>query len=351
MNKTTKIIFAFSIIFYITYLTINSYQVKTEFLAGADYIINGKNLYSDFKTTYSPAQFYLIAFIKNLFRNDNQVTIFFIALSALIPILSFQITNKTTNNKFIFISFIFPLIFLLFFPQIFSSIIPGIIFILLSTYYLFRLFETGNKKHLIFSGIMLGIAGTFRHDAVSYMYGAEFWSVFFFGFPKETKSVFKKILFGFKDAFIFTFGIILVIVPVFLLLISVVPSIDLYENLIRFPLNEWRVENATPFPNPLNYSIFKEFQLIFQSILFYIPLIVFALTAIYLYINSKRKTLTNQEIKFWKVILLFNVGINFYNNAMIISDMEHILPVIVIASILIIPLIEIIKKAQSKKID
>ena len=341
---------AFSSVFY----GINLYD-EGVVLMGAEHISQGALPYKDFWTLYSPGQFYLAAFAQNVI-GDNvfYLRLAFIFISLLIPWLSYKLTSKITDNKLAFLAFIVPAVMIWIYPLFYRSIASSVVLVLLSAYFLFRLFETREKKYLIFAGLMMGFTALFRHDVAGYMYGAEFWAVFFFGFPKDEKSIWKKILKGFWDGVIFSFGIALVFLPAAAYFLVNVPLTDLWHQLILFPLGDFGANRGLPFPFPWDFvgtgaTPGEIARSLYGGTVFYLPFVIFAFTAIFLYLNSKKKSLTSADVKFWKIILLFNIGINFYNHALVRSETEHVLPALFISAILLVPMTEIIFWKFNKK--
>jgi hypothetical protein len=303
-------------------------------------IENGNLLYRDVQTYVAPGQYFLVKSINNYLSENSYnliITILFVFSISLIFRKSYQNnSNKNKHTILIYFGILFSTGLLIYkFSDISSALLSSFLIVLINTIVIFRYYETKQLKYLIVGGILLGIAGVFRHDVLSYLYGAEFWGIFFFGIKlysdKEDKWI-RKFLSGMKYGIIFTFGILIIILPVFVLIYLNTDSSSLYYQLVEFPLFEYKDYFAIPLPNPFSFISIVD---TFQSIWFYIPLLVFVITAIKLYINSKSKKLTSDSLKFWKIIFLFNLGINSYNQALIVSDTYHLLPALIVGAILI----------------
>lgn len=331
----------------ILFLFLFSFAFSDEIPSGEEKLIenserieNNENLYSDIKTYLAPGQFYFIYLIKGTFLYDNYqliVTLLFVFILAFIFRASYLNNDKIQDKHYPIINLlvIFTIALLI---KGYISVSSGLLFsfliVFLNTVIIFKYYETKKLIYLISGGALLGLAGIFRHDVIAYLYGAEFWGIFFFGikfYADKNANWFKKFLTGMKYGIIFTAGILLTFLPVFLYFLFNSGGENLYSQLIKFPLLEYKSFYNIPFPNPFNAMNITE---IYHSIWFYIPLVIFIITAFKLYFQSKAKTLTSDDLKFWKIIFLFNLGINSYNQALIVSDTYHLLPALITAALL-----------------
>ncbi len=337
---------------------INIYDEGVSIL-GAINVSSGNIPYKDFWTIYAPGQFYLLSSLIEIVGNN----LFIIRLVSILAdfavcMMVYLLAAKIFSKNFALLSFIISVIWFMAMPMFGRAVTYGILSVLISNYFLFLFFEKNDKKFLVLAGVMIGIASLFRHEMAGYIYGAEFWAVFFSGMPNKNESsepLRTRIIKGFLNGVIFTLGVLLIFLPVALYFISVVDINILYENLIKFPILTFREYRSLPLPNPLNIfevgiSVFRKILLFWEGIIYYLPLISFGLTAYFLYWRVRKKKLKlNGEI-FWKEMLLFNIGLNFYNQAMIRSDIEHLVPAFIIFSILFLSLILIIPYPNIRKL-
>lgn len=303
-------------------------------------LANGEILYSDIKTYLAPGHYYLLSSIRGTAIEESfdlLIIVVTVMLLSFLFISTYKDPSKIPDKSFIFSDLLIVIVVATVIKVYFtlsSSLIVAYMIVFLNSLIIYKYYETKKLHFLVIAGMMLGLAGVFRHDVVSYLYGAEFWGIFFFGmkfFADKNSHWFKKTLIGLKYGFIFTGGILLIMLPAFFVLLTNTSSQELYYQLIKFPAFEFKDIYYLPFPNPFAMNKFTD---ILNAVWFYIPLIIFAITAFKLYFGSKKKILTSDDIKFWKVIFLFNLGINSYNQAMIVSDTYHLLPALTVASLL-----------------
>ncbi len=338
--------------------SINIYDEGISIL-GSLQILDGKLPYQDFWTIYAPAQFYIGAGFFDIFGDH---LFYFRLLSILIDfavcIVIYLLASKIYGKKNAFIPFLISAVWFSAMPMFGRAVTVGILAVLLSNLFLFFFFEKNDKKYLFLAGLMIGISALFRHEMAGYIYGAEFWAVFFSGMPNKTETsepLKYRIIKGFLNGVIFTLGVMFIFVPFAMYFLNVVDINILYENLIKFPLSEFREYRSLPLPTPLNFfdrntGLMSRIMMLWEGIIYYLPLLSFGLTAYFLYWRVRKKKLAlNGEI-FWKEMLLFNIGLNFYNQALVRSDLEHLIPAFLIFSILFLSLILIIPYPKIRKI-
>lgn len=306
----------------------------------AERLANNEELYTDIKTFLAPGQFYFASFIKGTFLYDNYqliVTLLFVFILAFIFRSSYLNNDKLPDKHYPIINLlvIFTIALLIKgYISISSSLLFSFLIVFINTVIIFKYYETKKLIYLIIGGALLGVAGIFRHDVTAYLYGAEFWGIFFFGikfYADKNANWFKKFLTGMKYGIIFTAGILITFLPAYLYFLFNSGADNLYYQLIEFPVFEFKALYNIPLPNPFNAFSFKD---VYHSIWFYIPIVIFIITAFKLYFQSKAKTLTSDDLKFWKIIFLFNLGINSYNQALIVSDTYHLLPALIVSALL-----------------
>jgi hypothetical protein len=235
-----------------------------------------------------------------------------------------------------------------------GALATSILIVLVGVYFLFRYFETGERKYSLFAGLIIGLAGIFRHDVGAYIFGTEFWAVFFFGLPKKETNglpLGKRVLRGIKGAAAFVAGFAAVLLPMIIAVWSSVPGDELFDQFVDFPLNIYGEYRGIPFPMPFDdvSSAGAAIKSIYKSFVFFAPLMIFIVEIIYLIWRVKKKRIVLNGHIFWKEVLLINVGLNFYNHAMVRSDPVHVMPAMLIASIFIINAARVFPKRNIKK--
>jgi hypothetical protein len=311
-------------------------------LVGAERILAGETPYDDFWTAYAPGQFYLMAGVMEVFGRHlitgRVITSIFMFLSVvIIYILARKIFESGEAAAPLLIS----ALWIAGNPLYSSALATSIVIVLAGVYFLFRYFETSDRKYTLIAGLLIGLAGVFRHDVGAYIFGTEFWAVFFFGLPKKSADGLpfgKRVVRGIKGAAAFVVGFALVLLPAIIAVWISVPGGELYDQFIDFPLNIYGEYRGIPFPMPFDdvSSAGAAIKSIYKSFVFFAPLMIFIVEIIYLIWRVKKKRIVLNGHIFWKEVLLINVGLNFYNHAMVRSDPVHVMPAMLIASIFVV---------------
>lgn len=358
--KKSNIILIIAIIISFIYLYLGAFSGINIYdegngLVGSMRILNGEMPIRDFWTLYSPGWYYLLAGIQGIFgSNIETVRIFSMLLMILLALLTGYLAKNIYKDRYYYI--IFPIIIILagHFTFYARALPIGIISIFISAYMIFKYFEHRNKSYIIFSGIALGLAAYFRHEMAGYIYGAEFWAIFFSSMPakeNETHTFKQRIIIGFGHGVLFTLAAVIAFAPLALLLISNIEFSQLVDSLVLFPIKEFGSFRALAFPNPFHFSSLKSIIPIFwESVIFYLPIVIIALTALQMYKRVRKKELKVNGPIFWKKMLIINLGLNFYNQALVRSDAEHAFAVFICTLILIIDLFVYSKKYSLRNI-
>ena len=313
-------------------------------ITGAWLTKSGLTPIKDFWTLYSPGWFYVLGAIQNLFGESILVsriatTLITLATGLVLLILTKKIyqTNRFAIAFGIFLAWAGHFTF-------YSRALPaGVLCILLSAFFIFRFFETKNNIHLIFAGFALGLTAIFRHEMAGYMYGAEFWAVFFSGMPDKTTAFKVRIKHGIINSLLYSAAAVVIFLPFALYFMNQVDLMEIWQTLFVFPFTIFKEARSLPFPNPifflnsafLNAGIGRQIYLFWEAVSFWLPLVVLLYSGYDLYASSRKGTLELNGHIFWKRMLLVNIGLNFYNQAMVRSDAEHIFPAMIIAGILV----------------
>jgi hypothetical protein len=273
-----------------------------------------------------------------LYIANNSVFSTFADLVILFLILS--ITHKVIGKKYLLAVGIIAIVWLWVFDI--GELQSAFLLILLSVYNLFRYFELKKPLFLFVAGICIALASIFNLKAGVYIYGAEFWAVFFLGVAtlKEDSNKWHKILIGLKYAIlIFTVGALVVAIPAF---ISYLYAVQFDYGISDFFTKVLNIYFGGGFNAPLwfaenNLLNIDNSVLNFWAILvFWIPLVLLILTVISLIYRVRRKIIKTSDIQFWKEILIFNIGINLIPLAVAVGTLNSIAPAL-LATVIIVP--------------
>jgi hypothetical protein len=302
--------------------------VKEIYLFGAEQIIDGKTPYKDFQTIYAPAIFYFNALILSVFSNSLfAINIVYLFIAFFISLTIYGLARDYLSSAKALFPFFISIIAQVFFPMYGSSVPLGVLLILFAAFFLFRYYDGMKLQNskltgIIPLGICIGLLGITRQDMASYMYGLFFWAMFWAGMADVEGlglSILKRALRGFLQGVFFTVVVFLTFVPFAIYFISVAGLDNLYHQIIEIPLTVFREENTIPFPTPF----------------YFLPIIIAISSAIIIFIKHRKKLIRANTPIFWKEILVINLTLNIFNYALIISDLAHLIPAIIFASMLL----------------
>lgn len=181
-------------------------------------------------------------------------------------------------------------------------------------------------KRIIPLSFLIGLLAIIRIDMASFIYGMYFWAIFWAGLadveglhlPLKKRAIRGFIQGGFFTLIMFLFiGIYVLCEYIFfssnILLINIINELEKMfsgNSLLKI------------------YLIKDSFALIFLPIIYIISIIV-------LVIKHKKRILISSHPCFWKEMLVINIGLNLYPQALLNSDLEHIIPLVLISSMLI----------------
>ncbi len=321
---------------------------------GAERVALGDIPYKDFWTLYAPGNFYLMAALMSVFGwsiiSERIITILIIYLCCL---LIYVISSKVFGRKKALLPFAIAIVWCGFAPMYGRAIPPALVFSLISALFLFKFFASQHRKWLIYAGAAMAITGVFRHDMGAYLFGTEWQAVFWASLSHDiinNERTKKKIIFGIKNAMFYTLGSAIAALPFAIYFLWQVPIDLLADHMFNIPLTTFRQTRNLPLPNPFaaigTEGISQKVILFWNGIIFYIPLLIYILIVMFIILRVKRKTLKLNGVRFWQELMLVNLGANFYNQAMVRSDTEHLLPTMLIAAILLVPIIEQVSRRK-----
>jgi len=292
-------------------------------IVGALRVLNGEAPYRDFWTIYSPGWFYVLALWMKIFGSQLiAVRVFTILINSLSVLLIYKTLIKRRINPYL--ATLATTMFLSLSP-FYGRAVPLAILLTLGIIYL--LLNKKKREDFAAIGILLATLFTIRHDFGMYALSATI-LVLLFEYKFYNYRNFKNI------AFLFAFYI--VILTIFILLLANADALEQYfQYAFKFVFEKFAATRSLPFPNPimdlLNFKIPVSSRIfnLWQSIVFYIPFVV-VLSVFYLF--SKSKIDFESEALFFFTLAIFSII--FSMQGMVRSGYEHIIPSLIISTIL-----------------
>lgn len=231
--------------------TLNLYD-EGIILVGAERVLSGEIPYRDFWTMYGPAQFYILAGLFKIFGvSDLWLRIYGFLIKAVISVQTYALVDRLGNKRYALIASTLVIFLLIKVRNDGFPIFPAVMLSLLSISFfdLGRNAAIGKRVYFILSGLCVGLAATFRHDLGAYIALSigisSIASAMLENGLTAAAVIAKKAM---LELSFFAIGILLIVSPVVLLLISIVPLNELYDCLIRIPGAIYPAVRSLPFP-------------------------------------------------------------------------------------------------------
>jgi hypothetical protein len=323
-QKNIKIItFAFAFILLLSgiFFGLNIYDEGVA-LVGAEHVRQGHLPYQDFWTMYAPGQYYLLAGWLEVFP-DSVLSgrVMSILILFAYTFLAYRLSTKSSSDSISIMVLIVAVVWLNAFAGYGRALSTAMMLSLLTILTFLKFLDQKKIKYLLFCGLLVGLTGIFRHDIGAYLFISIGLTIFLTkGDLKKGKSFFFLLLSTFITAFI--------LLAYFLINI---PIETLYEMLIETPSTIFKEYRSLPYPIPfighdfsgVEPSVQRRMLIIWDSIVFYIPLII--------YIYSIIKQFKDRNAL---RLLLTIFGLALYNQTTVRADIEHLLPTFIVSIIL-----------------
>lgn len=290
---------------------------------GASRILKGDIPYRDFWTMYAPGQFYTVALIFKLFGTNLFVTRLYSAtINLLLVLLVYFIIRKISNRRIALLSFTLSTLWMGGWGLFHSSPTPaGTFWSLFGIFFVVDFLSNKNYLSLFIGGVITGITAIFRHDIGGYTFISSTIVLLPYIYLRIAD---RSILNTIKVWGKYFLGTIIGFIPFASYFLIKVPIKDLVFDLIIFPAKIFPRVRDLPYPL---------FAFNFYSFLFYFPIITYIIGGILILSNLfKWKDLEGRE---WAIILFWIIGLFFFNQAWVRSDVPHLLPTIIPAIMLL----------------
>jgi hypothetical protein len=324
-----------------------------EFLSlyGADTVLHGGIPYRDFWTMYGPAQFYVIAALFKLFGVNVIVGRLYDALiRAGLACVSYALVAKLASARWAVASFIVVLSWLacIHYPAYNFPAYAALLGSLLSCLLYARfLRDEADIRALFWSGVLVSVTTTVRHDSGFYLCAAQLVMLAWINFTNRPATESRSIAFATfrRLALIYLAGVLLIALPVFLTLLIKAGFHNLFYDLIYVPGVVYPKVRNLPFIDPealheLRHIFGWEGRLALESFIVFLP--IFAIFSSLLCLLSTRGSRTRIFDTVWQrrtFALLFVLDSLFFLKGLIrvmpIQMMQSIIIAIILLAVLL----------------
>jgi len=290
-------------------------------LYGAVHVLEGYIPYRNFYYLYPPGNLYVLALLFKGFGPSIIIArIFNSIILFLILVCSYLITKNVVSDKIsLFISF-FLITLWLGMDGSYNYIALTILFMLLSSIFIFKYFDKRILHNLIIVGVLTGITAYFRWDFSLYLFLSIGLILMIFNYNHYSDLGHKRVLSLIKSAKnlgIFWTVSILTIIPLVSFLIYYIPSYQLISQFITYPTQIYPLYNYLPW----SYQYFD-----------LIPIFIYLCVAVWIAYKIIKGNFGYK--KDWKVSYLLFLGLSLIYYAKVRPDLLHFFPTMIIALIL-----------------
>lgn len=306
---------------------------------GGERVAGGDLPYLDFWTMYAPGFYYLVAIVGDIF--GNSIMVFRVMLNLIVLVGIFAILNIGRQIHQNLYGILPAFLALTWFSGYFlygKAIPVALTLSFISILFFMNYFNTERVRSLVFAGITTGFIAFFRHDFGAYLFISQ--SIVFLTVSslsdRDNQSDRKNIL-------KYWGGLAAVALPLGIYFVSTVGFDNLYLHLIDMPANIFAEYRSLPLPFPfetVSGSMGGKLKEIVFSLLFYMPPVIFLITLVRLVKAGKSKNIQSKSKNIRSKsnilsMLMMISGMLMYNQALVRSDAEHLLPSIIFAVILL----------------
>jgi hypothetical protein len=325
-------------------------------LVGSERIAHGELPYKDFWTLYAPGQYFFLSTLLNIFGwNIFSERIISVTLAIIVIFFVFFISIEINKRWKTFIPLIITLAWFSCCPMYGRASLTAILLLILEIYFLKQFFKLFNIFWLMFAGLSAGLAVIFRHD---FLICTFFPAIVLIIYSKYSYSISKSKSSGIAaissilNSLCFCAAFLIATIPIILYFLSNVPFDILWQQLVITPLEIFPRYRSLPIPIPFiahawSGSTGNYFVQIWDSILFWIPFSIY-IFSIYRLIKLKKENSQLYLQSSYIQWLLITIGFLLYAQASVRADEEHLMPTLIISSLLLPELSSIIIKQKNR---
>lgn len=251
---------------------------------GAERVLRGEIPYRDFWTMYAPGHFYLLALLFQIFGRHLLVdTVAASVISAAAALVCYRLAFNLAHRRLAAIAFAGIFVAAIYNTGYFKfvgSYPPAIFFILAALNLMVLHYKTGKLGYVIAAGLATGAVIAFKHDVGGYTAIAILAGLVGHRFlPAMSADRAPSPLL--RQAFYYCAGVAVIVVPVSIFF-AVVAGADVLNDLIIFPLTDFRYARPEHYPGIFEFNIYGESFLnsiskLFKYLSFTLPFVLFLL--------------------------------------------------------------------------
>lgn len=285
-------------------------------LAGADRVQKGDVPYTDFWTIYPPGQYYVLAFLFDVFGSSLLVErIYDIFVKSMLSISIFLVIGKLVfSNAFALIGWALSVVWIGHLTLAAYPVYPALLLSYAAVYFILCYWAEGGNLPLVFCGMSVTLSALFRHDlagftAVSILSGL----------------LVRGLLSGKLDrkgVGLYLVSYLIIGFPILVYILNHISFRELYNQLILIPADVIPKYRWLPYPA---FTFMNRVFFIFPSV------VALGLITFVFRILRKREG----DNTSYGIFVISLQGILFFNQARVRSDIFHLLPVALSSIVLI----------------
>jgi len=294
----------------------------------AERVLRGEIPYRDFWTIYAPGHFYLLALLFRIFGSHLLVdTVAASVICAAAGLLCYWLVFNLVSRRFaaivcagIFVAATFNTGYFKFV----GSYPPAIFFVLAALNFMVLHYKTGKLGHLFAAGLATGAAVAFKHDVGGYTAIAILAGLVGHRFllPRMAADRVPSLLLKLT---LYCVGVAVIVLPISIYF-AVLAGADVLQDLIIFPLTDFRYARPEHYPGLFEFNIYGESFLnsiskLFKYLNFTLPfaLFLFGLIAIGVAARRRKPAYVALGVTFSAAYLLHYAAAHVQINTHIIS--------------------------------
>jgi hypothetical protein len=314
-------------------------------------VMDGDVPYRDFWAIYPPGQFYALAAIFRIFGTTLFVARIYDTIVRFVIVISvYLIAKKTTTRPLALLVCIVTTLLLASARFYAYAVFPSLALGLLSILSLLEHVNTGQRRWLLLTGMLIGIATLFRLDIGLYTgISAVLTIILFHSFRivQEAKSPIKA-LFATSELLVILLGAaLLIVLPCYGYLGFRSGFNNLWTQVVIIPTTVFHDVRWKPYPTiipsifPFTVGI-STFGSVYPELLdwlqFYLPLVIYGIAFSHYGLSFLKKRITFNTQYFGTTALTI-LGVLLFAPALSRYDYIHVVPSSIIAFLVVIPLV------------